>query len=122
MKAIFIYNDHSANERAIIERAEREMETYITVIPLSQVQDPIRSFVRSTPCLITITDEMQGENLMEDGADGQLIVTAKLYKRLEEEEREVHQQETHRLDNMINAEKTTVIDTYTMDLVIEGGI
>lgn len=96
------------------------MGGYITVMPIDEAPDALRRLVRATPALITAEDHLQGDALLND-ADGQLLATATLYQRLEQEEAAIHQAETHRLDNMINAEKATAIDGYTLEL-LDGGV
>jgi hypothetical protein len=68
-----------------------------------------------------VNDDLQGENLTSEGVDGQLLATAMLYKRFEEEEASIHNAQSARLDNMINAERTKAIDDYTLEL-IDGGL
>lgn len=121
MKALYIYNPHSAPEIALIERAQHEMATYIEIVSVDDLPDMLKRLVSATPALITVTDDMQGAGLTAEGVDGKLLATAALYKRLQEEELAIHQAETHRLDNLIQAEKTTAIDTYTLEL-ISGGV
>lgn len=106
MKALYIYNPRSAPELVLIERAKAEMSTYIEVVSIDDCPDMIRRLVRATPALITAEDHLQGVELTADGVDGKLLITAKLNERLEEEELSIHQAQTHRLDNLINAEKS----------------
>jgi hypothetical protein len=97
------------------------MGSALTIVNLTDVPDMLKQFIRATPALIVVNDDLQGENLLADGVDGKLIATAIVAKRMEEEDLAIHQQETHRLDNLINAEKTKAIDDYTLSL-INGGI
>jgi len=121
VKAIYVYNAHSAPERAMIERAQQEVSSYIEIISMDELPDFLRQFVRTTPALIPVTDDLQGEELLAEGTDGKLLMTAILYKRLEEEEAAIHQAETRRLDNMIRVEKAQAVDDYTLEL-IHGGV
>jgi|GEM_PF-4677601 len=121
MKAIYIYNPNSAPEISLIERAKEEMTTYINVVPINEIPNVLKQYISATPALIVITDDLQGGGLMATGTDGKLLSTAMLYKRLDEEEIVIHNQNNERLDSMINAEKTKAIDDYTLTL-IEGGI
>jgi len=122
MKALFIYNPHSASELSIIERAQSEMASYIETVNVDDCPSMVRNLVRATPALIIVNDDLQGENLTAEGIDGKLIATAMLYKRLEEEDLAIHQAETNRLDNLIKTEKTTAIDNYTLELITGGVI
>lgn len=121
MKALYIYNPHTSVEIDLIERANSEMGSYITCISLDEVSVDIKSLVSKTPALIIITDDLQGENLLKENVDGQLLATASLYKRLDEEEKTIHNQENQRLDAMINNEKNKVKDSQMLEL-IEGGL
>jgi hypothetical protein len=121
MKALYIYNPHSAPELDLIQRAQNEMGSYIEAISVDNLPELMRRFVRATPALIPVNDDLQGENLTSEGVDGQLLATAMLYKRLEEEEASIHNAQSARLDNMINAERTKAIDDYTLEL-IDGGL
>lgn len=110
MKALYIYNPHSTTELELIERAKSEMNTYIKVISINDVAEETRSLVSTTPALLIVSDDLQGEELTKDSADGSLIATSMLYKRLEEEELCIHQAETFRLDNFIKIEKKPLND------------
>lgn len=121
MKALFIYSEHSADDREIIERAKIEMSTYVEFIEINQASRELRSIIRATPAIIPIVDDMQGEYIKGDDVDGQLIATTAMKKWQQKEEEVVHDQQTFRLDNFVNREKITVLDNYT-DELITGGI
>lgn len=121
MKALFVYNSYSQTELQVIERAKLEMGNMIDVVDVNQISPELKQYVMTTPALIAITEDLQGSNLTSDGTDGNLIVTAMLNKRMEEEDLAVHQSTTHRLDNLIGIEKTKAIDAYTVEL-LEGGL
>lgn len=120
MKALYITNKFSSKEISLVERAKNELGDIITIVDVNDIPDMLRYFIRSTPALIVVNDDLQGDKLMDE-TDGKLLVTAMLNKRMEEEDLAIHQQETHRLDNLINMEKLNAIDEYTMSL-IDGGI
>jgi len=120
MKALYIYNPHSLNELSLIERAKTEMATYVDIVSLDEIPDMLKKYVRATPALIVINDDLQGDGLTATGTDGQLLATAMLYKRLDEEEVAIYNQNNARLDSMINAEKNKAIDDYTLSLIEEG--
>jgi len=122
MKALYIYNPHSANELLLIERAKSEMDGYVMVISIDDVAQDIKNLVRATPTLIIVSDDLQGEELTKEGVDGNLLSTAILCKRLEEEELAVHKSETYRLDNFVKGENIKAIDNFTMDLILGGVI
>ena len=121
MKLMFVYSQHSATEKALIERVKIEMSGYVDEIEVMELDEAKEHFhIRATPCLIPLLDHLQGENLLAEGVDGKLLLTAEAYKMHQEEELAVHQAETHRLDNFVMAEKQTAIDDYTLELVGEG--
>ena len=121
MKLLFVYSQHSAVEKALIERAKAEMSGYVDEIEVMELEEAKEHFhIRATPCLIPLLDHLQGESLLAEGIDGKLLLTAEAYKMHETEELAVHQTETHRLDNFVVAEKQTAIDDYTLELVGEG--
>lgn len=121
MKALYIYNPHSAQEVAQIERATTEMLNIVDQVEAIDVDTAKQHFhIHSTPALIVIRDDLQGTHLLDE-VNGQLRITAELYKAMEEEDLNLHQAETHRLDNLINIEVTNAIDNYTLEL-IDGGV
>jgi len=122
LRALYIYNPYNAAELALITRTQQEMSTYIEVISMDDLPDLLRRLIRATPTLIPITDDLQGDGLMAEDVDGKLVVTAMLYKRLEEEDLAIHQVETKRLDNMIKAEKVTAQESVLEDMIIRGMI
>ncbi len=121
MKILFIYSQHDARQKALIDRVKNEMSTYVDEIEVLEVEKAKEHFhIRATPAIIPICDHWQGEALMAEGVDGQLLITATAYKLNEEEDFAIHQAETNRLDNFIKAEKLKAVDEYTTEL-IEGG-
>jgi hypothetical protein len=118
MKALYIYNPNSEPELALIEKAQKEMSSYITTVSVDDCPQMLRNLVRATPALIIVSDDLQGEGLIAEGVDGKLLVTAMLYKRLEEEDLAIHNVETHRLDNMISAEVQKKIDTIAEKVIL----
>ena len=120
MKALYIYNPHNAKEVSLIDRAKSEMATYINVYSVEELPVMLRYYIRTTPALIIVTDDLQGENLISEDIDGKLLATAMLYKRLEEEELIIHNQETNRLDNLIRIEKEKAVFEEYQKLVDTG--
>lgn len=121
MKILFIYSQHDNRQLRLIEQAKQEMVTYVDEVVVMEVEEARQHFhIRSTPAIIPICDHWQGEELMKEGVDGELLITATAYKLNEEEDLAIHQAETYRLDNMINGEKISSIDDYTMELIVGG--
>ena len=122
MKILFIYSQHDNRQLQLIERAKQEMSGYVDEVVVMEVEEARQRFhISATPAIIPICDHWQGEHLMQEGVDGQLLITATAYKLNEEEDLAIHQAETHRMDNMIKAENIKAIDEYTLELV-EGGL
>jgi len=107
MRVLFVYNEHDNEELKLSERAISELSTYIKPIPLNEVSPELKSLISSTPIIIPILDSLQGLKLKGEGVDGQLIIVATVYKWLEKEEEVVHNQQTKRLDVLIDREVTT---------------
>lgn len=121
MKALYIYNPYNAQEITLIERVKSELWGYVQVVPIDEAPNLIRSIVRETPALISADEHLQGENLIKDGVDGKLLLTAIMYQRMEADEDALFDQSTVRLDNFVKGENTKAIDHYTLELV-DGGI
>jgi len=103
MKALYIYNPESELERNMINRAQTEMASYITVLDVNNISLDLKTLVGATPCLIIIGDHLQGSQLLDE-VNGQLRVTGELAKFQEEEDKVVRNSATYRIDNIINAE------------------
>jgi hypothetical protein len=122
MRILFVYSQHDQRQIQLIERVKQEMSTYVDEVQVMEVEEARNRFhIRATPAIIPICDHWQGEHLMAEGTDGQLLITATAYKLNEEEDQAIHQSQTHRLDNFVNGEKTKAIDEYTLQL-LEGGV
>ncbi len=121
MKSIYIYSQHSELERNMIERALIELPSNVDVVEFDDIPLFMRKYIRATPCLVIFNDDLQGDQLLGEGIDGSLIVTAVLNKRMEEEDSVIHNIEVNRMDNLINIEIVKAIDDYTIAL-IDGGV
>lgn len=108
MKVIVIYNPHSAIEMAKLERARADMlANHIIEIAAYDFQDVRDRYpVSSTPAIIPIRDDLQGENLLDEVEGGMLRMTAEILKMMQEEDLNLHQMETNRIDHLIHAEVT----------------
>lgn len=122
MKALYIYNPHSAMEVSLIERVKSEMGGYVEVLDVATLPNELKKLVRATPAIIFAPDYLQGEELTSEDVDSGLLLISEMYKELEADELAIHNQETLRLDQFVNGEKQTAIDDYTMDLIIGGVI
>lgn len=118
MKLLVIYSQHDPKQLEIIERVKAENSTIIDEIVVLELEKAQELFhIRATPALIPICDHWQGDKLIGEGVDGKLLVTALVSKLMEDEELSIHQAETHRLDNLINAEKQAAQDALMDDLI-----
>jgi hypothetical protein len=122
MRLIYIYNPHSAKEVEMLEAIRSEIGHFVESLQVENLMDVRDKYpIRATPAIIPICDHWQGDELLAVNGEGKLLVKTLANKIMEEEELVVHNQETHRLDNFVNREKTQAIDEYTLEL-IEGGI
>ena len=121
MKALFIYNPYSASEIKILDRVRQEFSSHVEEVEVIDFENIKNIYkIRTTPALIIIRDDLQGSHLITDD-DGSLRATAELVKTMQEEDLNIYQAETYRIDNLIKKEKIKAIDDYTLELV-EGGI
>lgn len=120
MKALYVYNQYSNSEMANLDRANSEIGYVIDFIEVNALPEILKNYVRATPALLVFSDDLQGANLLGEGVDGNLLVTAMLYKRMEEEELAIHQAATNRLDNMIRIETIKAQDALMDDLIERG--
>ncbi|MGE8036836.1 hypothetical protein [Lysinibacillus sp. NPDC093692] len=116
---MYIYNEHDRTELEALERAVEEMGNYITLVEYSSIRGLLP--IRATPALIILREDMQGEHMLEDGSDGKMRITAEMHKAMEEEELNLFQAETHRIDNFVNKEVTSNVDGAVLDIMMRGG-
>lgn len=106
MKAVYIYNPHSALEVSLIEQAKEQLGGYVETKSVFEISDDMRALVRATPALILAPDYLQGEQLTDDGVESELLLVAELYKALENDEKAIHNRETQRLDQFIKVRES----------------
>ena len=130
MKAIYIFNPHAMEEMKLIDRVRQELSSHLEELEIVDFESAKERFkIRATPALILIRDDFQGEELLcEDEETGQLRVTLELYKAIEEEENNIFNLETHRIDNIVNGkvtekigEKEQILED-ALTLLTNGGI
>jgi len=113
MRLMLVYNSYSEAERNTFARIKQELGCYIekefdmnTIIGTDMSGNYLRYSdvlpVVATPAFIPIRDDLCGEHLLQ--GDAQLNITAEVYKMLQEEEEKIHNQQTKRLDFLINNE------------------
>jgi hypothetical protein len=124
MRALFIYNKYDQQDMVVIDRAKVELSAYIQLVEINEASPELRGLIRATPALIPVVDDLQGEYIKGESINGSLLVTATLYKWLEQEEAIIHGQQTQRLDGMIQAEKQVAVtaaqDAMMTDMMDRG--
>jgi len=122
MKILFVYSEHDTEQLTLIERIKTEMSTYVEEIVAMEVEEAKQQFhIRATPAIIPICDHWQGEGLLAEGVNGQLLITATTCKLSEEEDLAIHQAETFRLDNFVKAEINTKLKVNAIQLDMAVG-
>lgn len=120
MRAIYIYSKHDAKQRSLIERVESELSGVIEVVELDECPSLLRRLVRETPCLIQAEEHLQGVELLKEGVDGKLLLTAEMYERMDRSEKALHNVDNARLDSFVVGENNTAMDNLVMEMIIEG--
>lgn len=124
MRVLFIYNPNNFQEASLMDEAMAEMSNHIEqieVVDFNLVREQFK--IRETPALIIIRDDLQGLQLLDkDKTGNQLHITAELLKAMEEEDLNLHQQETHRIDNLVIREANAKIDAVTLEMLTRAGV
>lgn len=123
MRVLFIYNPYNAKEVQLKDEAINNISSYVETVEAIDFQEVCEQFrVRTTPALIFIRDDFQGEELLTEDPDnaGKLRLVGELMKNLEDEELKIHSAETHRLDNVINNEVIKGQDALMEDMITRG--
>ena len=121
MRFILIYSPHVKEERSLFERMKTELGIYAETVAMS-IEEAKKVYpIRATPALIQIRDDLQGEQLLQS-VDGKLRIVAEAYKSLQEEEKNLFQMDSHRLDYLISTEKQNAQDTLLEDMIVRGVI
>jgi len=106
MKFVLIYNPENEIERDNLQTLVDALgDKLFCTYDFRTVRDLFP--VWKTPALIPIREDLQGEELLS--GDINLKISAEIAKLQEDEELKVHQQETYRLDNFVNAEKQKAV-------------
>lgn len=122
MKVMIVYNPHSAREVSFVERNKDIFPAYIKTYSLDKIPEMLKEYVGATPCIIAVTDDLQGDFLLDTNVDGELYLNAILNKKLEEEEASVHNINNQRLDVFINNKQQEALDNLTAELIDRGVI
>ncbi|MFU1798655.1 hypothetical protein ACM1RC_32775 [Paenibacillus azoreducens] len=118
MRTVFIYNPYNPTETALLERAKKEISNLATLEVLDLMEAREHYPVRTTPALIVIRDDFQGEHLLDtDELDGQLRVTGLLLAQQEEEAKVVHNMEPNWVDHLLHQEVRSATEPLGKQLV-----
>lgn len=120
MRAIYIYSKHDYNQLQLIERVESELSGIIEIVELDDCPSLLRRLVRETPCMIQAEEHLQGIELLKEGVDGKLLLTAEMYERIDRSEKALHNVDNARLDTFVVGENNTAMDGLVMEMIIEG--
>lgn len=122
MRAIYIYSKHDARQLNLIERVQAELQNVIEVVEFDDCPDLIKQLVRETPALIQAEEHLQGVELLKEGVDGKLLLTAEMYERMDRTERALHNVDNARLDAFILVESNNAVDEVVMEMITDRGI
>jgi len=120
MRAIYIYSKHDSRQLNLIERVQSELQGVIEVVEFDDCPSLLKRLIRETPCLIQAEEHLQGVELLKEGVDGKLLLTAEMYERMDRTEKALHNVDNARLDSFVVGEKNEAVDELVMDMIIEG--
>ena len=119
MKLIYIYSKHDNRQLSTIERVKKEIPSHLEILECEEAI--ARGYhVFQTPCMIPILDNLSGDNLLSEGTDGKLLLTATAYNFMDMEEKAIHNVNHARLDSFVNNEKRVAVDSVVDDLIERG--
>lgn len=119
MRLVYIYNPYNSREVKILDRVKDELGNLVEDVEAVDFQSvPEQYRVSTTPAIVYIRDDWQGEQLLDvDDEQGRLRVTLEAAKHMEEEERNIHDVETNRLDYKVQAEIRSAVAPVGSQLV-----
>lgn len=121
MNLIYIYSQHDASQLRLLDRIKEELPSYAKEIAVMEVDEAKKLFhVRATPALIPVLDSLQGEFLLQEDVQGELLLIAKAYQLMDMEEREFLNVDNARLDTFVVGENNEAIDDTMMDMILGG--
>jgi hypothetical protein len=120
MRAIYIYSKHDARQLNLIERVQTELQGVIEVVEVDDCPSLLKRLIRETPCLIQAEEHLQGIELLKEGVDGKLLLTAEMYERMDRTEKALHNVDNSRLDSFVVGENNNAVDETIMEMIIEG--
>ena len=104
MKALYVYNPHSVLEQDMLDSVKGGLSLHVDKVEVMDLDEAKQKFhIRATPALIVIRDDLQGEYLLDEET-GHLRIIGEVYKRLEDDDRNIYQKETHRVDKLIKSQ------------------
>lgn len=120
MRAIYIYSKHDFKQVQMIERVQSELSGVIEVIEIDECPSILRRLVRETPCMVQAEEHLQGDELLKEGVDGKLLLTAEMYERMDRSEKALHNVNNARLDTFVIGESNNAVDETIMEMISEG--
>jgi len=121
MKALLFYNQYSQPDLDLKAQVESQ-GLDVECVEIMDGDNPFKKYIRATPALIVIRDDMQGDFLNENDVDSLTYVTASLIDHQDKEEKIVHKQDNKRLDQHIKQkEKKARLDLLD-EMVVSGVI
>jgi len=121
MRIVFIYSQHDNRQLQVIDRVKEEMSAFVDEVAVMELDEAKQLYhISRTPAVIIIREDLQGENLMGEGVDGKLLMSAMVVKQTEEEELVFHNAQHNRMDNYIKARKNEAIDEILDDMLDRG--
>lgn len=113
MKFIYVYSPHNEIERNMTQRLKSEIGSRIVAeYDYQSVKDILP--VRTTPAFIIIREDLQGDELLD--GDPELRITMEAYKIDQEEDLNIRNKTTDRLDYMVSAEKSKAVEAFKNDI------
>ncbi|MBN2796240.1 MAG: hypothetical protein JXR88_12590 [Clostridia bacterium] len=122
MKAIYVYSKHVKKDRELLERIKKELPSNVNFLEVDEIPVELKFLVGATPALIFAPNRLQGEDLLNESTDSEMLTLSELFKELEADEEKIYNQETMRLDFLISQEKELAQERMLMEMIVEGRI
>lgn len=119
MKVIYIYNPYNSREVGLLDQVKEELGNVVEEVEAVDFQEVKEQYrIAQTPAIIYIRDDWQGEQLLNvDDEQAKLRVTLDATQYIEEEEKNIHEMETYRLDFKVKKEITAAVQPVGAQLV-----
>jgi hypothetical protein len=111
MRIVYIYNPHNPREVGLIDQVKQELGQIVEevqVIDFQEIRDQYK--ISQTPALVFIREDLQGDHLLDvDDTQSKLRLTLESIKHLQDEQSNLFQTVTNRLDYRMKAEVDSAI-------------